>query len=456
MWLAAARRTIKYYPKNLYACTFGEVIDGYCGAKKQLYIQALQQIKDQGMLPKDFAVKMFVKPDKYETGAIATKTPRAIQYRSPKFNLQFSRYIKPFEHYVYANVTLGNWTKTRAIVKGLNNYERAELFLEKVAAFRKPRFYLIDHAKFDSTIRKEHLRTTHRKYAKAFHSKNLMKYCRAQLSNKGYTKGGIVYKTQGTRMSGDPDTGLGNSVVNGDCLHEWLYLNGVTKYEIMLDGDDSIVIVEDGKEMNNTYFSSLGFETVIESTLDIQRVEFCKSRLMVNPRPCFIRNPIRTLSNTMTSLKKYPRHLMKDWVSAVGMCELACNDGIPVISTYGRRLRDFSQRQLFDEDTLWKMGNLAGKKFDTPIHQETREEFAQVWGVGIECQIALEDQFKTSTDETFIATSEIKRIKVKTPQSVYIKEYVRSANSFWQTRASYQSLVEFGSGCWWCSSETSH
>ncbi|APG76398.1 hypothetical protein 2 [Hubei tombus-like virus 16] len=397
---------------------------------------------------------MFVKPDKIEAGEIQDKAPRAIQYRGPAYNLEMLRYIKPFEHKIYDELHLGNYSRTRAIVKGLNNYQRAELFFEKLQNFQQPAFLLIDHSKFDSTVRVEHLRSTHRKYMKAFNSKHLWQLCKVQISNKCYSKNGIHYTSRGTRMSGDPDTGCGNSVINGDCLHEVLRVSGIAKYEIMLDGDDSIVIIEKGalSAFKYDHFERLGFETKMSVVYDYHEVEFCRSKPMMHPRPCFIRDPKRTISNTMMCLKHYAERDYKSWLAAVGLCELACNDGVPVISVLGRTLSGFSKRKLFDEDTLWKMGNLAGGKYDTPITTESRLEYAMTWGVDCEVQLLLEEEFKTSIDDSFHYCKRIPRVKQRTNiKSTRENFNGRTTVSVWTAASAYQSLDQFSSSSWWCS-----
>lgn len=240
-YLKVARQTQKFYPKNLDPCSYSEVINVYTGPKKQIYLRALKNLQLYGYKQRYSNISMFVKPDRYPSGDIANKDPRAIQYRDPEFNLMLSRYIKAFEHHCYTNLTYGVVSNTRVIAKGLNNYQRAELIMEKAACFKNPVFILLDHSRFDSTINVEHLKATHRKYQKAFRSKSLQKLLNCQIHNKGRSKHGITYQTYGTRMSGDPDTGCGNSVVNADVLWAYFKYSKILKYDFILDGDDSIL-----------------------------------------------------------------------------------------------------------------------------------------------------------------------------------------------------------------------
>jgi len=441
VWERVARLTRRFYNNKLEPCSYQEIIDGYSGGKKRVYIRALENLKQHGLVRADFAVKMFIKPDKIAAGDISDKAPRAIQYRSPKFNLEFGRFIKPIEHWLYPTLSLGNTTGTRAIVKGLNNRQRAELFIQKANAFTGPLYLQLDHSKFDSTVRVEHLRTTHLKYkrlfnARAYHSKTLAKLCSAQIHNRCFSKNGHRYTAHGTRMSGDYDTGCGNSVINGDALFGFLHLCGISKYEIMLDGDDSIVIIEqaDREKLDLRHFADLGFETKCEVTADINKVEFCRSRLVRYPYPLFVRDPRRTISSMMLCLKQMPPRDVKPWLAAVGACELACNNGVPIISVLANTLANLSETKLFDEDTKWKMENLAENTKVLPISLDARLELFRAWGIELEIQALLEEGY-TSVDTR----------KSWVMLSVDYVEQIRS----W--RSQYESLVESSSGCWWCS-----
>ncbi|UHM27515.1 MAG: RNA-dependent RNA polymerase [Sanya tombus-like virus 3] len=453
LWAAVARRTVKFFPTGIAKVSYQEVIDGYVGKKKSLYITALKRLKEHGLQKRDTRVRMFVKPDKISSDVVGEKAPRAIQYRSPEFNLEFARYIKPLEHAIYERVTWGNVSGRRAIMKGLNNKQRAQEMVDRADLFNNPVFIGADHSRFDSTIRQEHLKTTHKKYQRNYGSRHLNTLLRCQLNNIGYSKGGIIYRAKGTRMSGDYDTGLGNSVVNGDALYGFLTLSGIAKYEIMLDGDDSVIIIERTQlhQLNVEILEQLGFNTKLEVFHDIHDVEFCRSRVVLEPQPLLVRDPRRTIANVMVCLKTYRRDQYRDWLSAVGACELSCNPGVPVLSVMAQRLYEMSDKQLFDEDTLWKMGNLAVDR-RTEITVPARLEFERAWGVDIPTQVALEEYIKTSIDVAFMQSVSIKHLKYsKASKEEFRSEYERAAFAFHESGACYQSLDESGGSCWWSS-----
>ena len=396
LWRLITRLTMKYYPSNVTPVTFGAVIDGYVGAKKRNYIAALSLLQSTGFKSQYATIQMFVKPDRYSLDAIAEKAPRAIQYRHPIFNLMFSRYTKALEEELYPTLTYGVISDTRVVAKGLNNYERAAIIIDKSKFFQRPYYLMLDHSKFDSTINVDHLKSTHRKYQKAFRSRTLHQLCKEQLENKGYSSRGIKYRAKGTRMSGDADTALGNTIINCDALWGFLFMSGITKYDMLVDGDDSIVIIEqdDAKACKYKVFDWLGFETKHEETDVLEHVEFCQSRIVIAQEPCFIRNPKRVLAHTQSMRTRPNNHDEEaNWLAGVGMCELACNRGIPVLESFAKQLRSLSNNPKLDPDYAFRWD--AHKSYldkEVPVTPQARMSFERAWGIPIATQLLLEDQ----------------------------------------------------------------
>lgn len=372
-----------------------ELVMDYTGSKRRAYYGAMLELIKGGWHRKDARVSMFVKPDRYSSGDIKEKAPRAIQFRSMKYNLMVASYLKPFEHWFYQQ-KLG--CRHRVVAKGLNPYERAQLYADKINEFHNPVFIECDHSKFDSTIRVEHLRTIHRLYKRAFpHDSQLRQLLHLQLYNKGYTKHGIKYKVAGTRMSGDFDTGLGNSFINYITIESVLRVSGVRKFEIILDGDDSIIIIEDGDKdkMRYDHFKNLGFETKIKVKNDPRQVDFCQCRYIRYPVHNFVRNPIRAISHSMATLKMYTPKKLQQWKGGVGMCELALNIGSPVLQALGIGMA--TSDYWLDQDMRIRMGRLRpGRVF--PVSADARHDYFMAWGIDEEMQMIMEDSF---TDVTF-------------------------------------------------------
>lgn len=429
-WHKIAQETQKFFNVKLQPVKYSEIINNYSAGKKKRYARARQNLINYGLTPKHSKIKMFVKTDKFPQDTIYNKAPRAIQYRSPEYNLSLLRYIKPIEEWVYPTLTYGAVSKTRTIVKGLNFAQRGELFMEKISYFKNPKFVSTDHSTFDATITLEHLKTTHKKYLKLIRSRRFYKLLQSQKHNKGVSKNGIKYEIFGTRMSGDADTGLGNSIVNADCLYGVLKMSGITKYDFMLDGDDSIIIIEDEDELNEEWFKKFGFTTKISYTKNYQHAEFCQSRLVHCPDPRFVRNPARAISHNIHCKKTFNIKDYGRWLLAIGYCENANYSGVPIYQALAKALLKYSGKPLFDENVERRMEGCKLTRVTREPLLLTRVSFSEAWDVSPSMQKLLEDEitsyYEARCDQQFGNVEQLAG-----------------------TRARFKLCPESSSGCWW-------
>lgn len=392
LWKRVTAETMRFYDVNLVPWSYSKVIESIKPSKRKVYIAALDKITTFGLFNRA-SVKMFVKPDKYPIDVIYEKAPRAIQYRNPEFNLVFMKYIKPIEEWAYPNLHYGVVSKTRVMMKGLNQHDRAALFMEKMTYFKDPVFIVLDHNAFDSTITEHHLKSTHRKYAKIMGGAQLRWACHQQIYNKGRSRHGIRYKVVGTRMSGDADTALGNCIVNADAIYGVLMLSGVSKYDYFLDGDDSVIILERGdrRALNLGYFYELGLLTKIEETDDFRKVDFCQCRVVESSRgPVFCRNPIRALSRLIITTRRFPRKKYKELLCAIGICENSMYGDLPVYNGLARALID-GPAYWMEEDRR-RMEGYRESRVIKPVSLLSRNSFAEAWGISLEMQQWIEEE----------------------------------------------------------------
>lgn len=354
--------------------SYQQVVDCYKGAKRRMYNFARMEVVKHGMRDTDHIVRMFIKPDKYDDN-IGEKSPRAIQYRNPRFNLVLASFLKPFEHEFYQIPSKNGF---RVITKGLNPVEIASLFQEKMACFKNPVFLSCDHSKFDSSINLDHLKFEHAIYNRSYKHNLLRKTLAKQLVNVGFSRNGIRYKVKGTRMSGDYNTGLGNCLINRAVLESLLRK---VKHEIMLDGDDSVVIVERGSlsKINLLHFRRCGFTTEVKVTDEPQQVEYCKRRLCLSNPPIMVRNPVRALSNLAVTTYNYGALGFKKWAMGALECERLSNPGVPVYSNLPR-----SSKIIKDADYQRKLENVA-----EPVSCSL-EQLADTWQLSVESLRKLE------------------------------------------------------------------
>lgn len=359
---------------------FLTIVNKYRGPKRKMYLSALKQLNEEGLNPRDYQIKMFVKAEKMPLEKVNTKPPRAIQARSPKYNLSIGRYLHVFEEWLYPR-SGGGPSGTRSITKGLNPQEIAKLLIEKASWFRNPLFIAADHSKFDSTIRKEHLKFEHACYDKAFRSGYLRRLLHKQIVNRGRSRYGIRYRVTGTRMSGDFNTGLGNSLINFVVLKSFVKH---VKAEILLDGDDSILIIEmdDRDKLDFTHFERMGFETTYEFFDDITQVDYCQCKLVLSTVPTMCRNPCRALSHAAVCLRKYTPDRYQLWFGNVADCLAQTNQGMPIYSVY----YDYADTTtILDEDYTRRMEGVVRGRLKVE-----RMPFFRTWGIDPEAQQRIE------------------------------------------------------------------
>lgn len=373
--------------------TRGDIVNHYSGGKKKLFQRAKESLDVEGIHVDDAKIRMFIKADKYHEPEV--KAPRAIQYRSKRYALEWARFVHPIEKVLYATV---DWTETRSCAKGRNLKERAQDLLTKADSFEDPLFLCLDHSKFDAHVTTELLKVESRFYQKFFKGsdrKKVRKLMRMQLINRGVTKSGTRYKTLGTRMSGDQNTALGNTALNIMILSVWL--RGV-KSSMYVDGDDSVVIIEkrDRSKLPDlkSTMAAMSMETKIEETDDFESVDFCQSRPVITAEGWkLVRNPIRVISRAGWCVYNMPRSLIERWVRSVGLCEQVTGRGVPILQTLGEKMAEAGAGAYLETDKHHEarlLQHTVERVRSLEITPEARASFERAWGITSDEQVAIE------------------------------------------------------------------
>lgn len=389
---AAHRRSILECMETVQPISYVEVISRYRGAKRATYMKAFDEVRCVGYQQTWSRVSMFVKPDRYEADAIFDKAPRAIQHRRPAYNLMLARYLHPFEKEFYQIKPEFNGFKL-AVAKGRNNLQRAADLSALFSDFDEPAFLLIDHSKFDSCCTVEHFKELHKMYLSKLPYKTLRMLLLCQLYNKGRTKGGIQYRVKGTRMSGDYNTALDNTLLNLVILRSWLAGLGV-EARYYVDGDDSVVIIEkrdEHKTYDVSHFGRFGFETVIQRVYDPSEVEFCRAKFLDSEIPLLARNPYRALSNMSYGLKVYAGRARQRYLAGNALGEMHRSAGIPIVYPIAEAIyaKYGGKGVMLDTEGQYKLDLYRVDSF-IPITLEAREAYAIAYGIDISTQIEIE------------------------------------------------------------------
>lgn len=397
--------TLSQHVIHLTRRTRSQVIQHYPSNRRAVLVRAAASLVHQPIESKDGYIKMFLKDDKYQSTS-AFKAPRCIQYRNKRYCLELARYLQPIEHHCYG---IKDEYDTFIIAKGRNSYQRASDILAKAHSFHDPVYLCLDHSNFDAHVSRPLLKLEHSFYEKFFPGDTYLPYLLSlQLNNKGFTKNGTRYFTPGTRMSGDMNTGLGNSVINYAMLQQWLNDANVPG-SIYVDGDDSVIVISRLHLQTmlqafggpQSYFTRFGMRTKSEIAYSYQEAEFCQSRpvcILGSWRMC--RNPTRVADRTGWTTRKWPARFIKRYIYSLGLCELSVGSGVPIHQSVALSLIRRAGQQKYwsriEEHYIASRERYSGTRAaPRSIDYQSRLSFEAAWGITPQEQIRIEAKFNS-------------------------------------------------------------
>jgi hypothetical protein len=367
------------------------------GAKKKLLLSAKESLGNYSIQPEDGEVKMFLKADK---GHIFNDdpmpdygAPRCIQYRNKRYCLRLATYLHPVENHVYRYTDDSN---TPCFAKSRNLTQRGSDLWEKFQRYRNPTIICIDHSKFDAHCNKLLLKLEHSFYKHCFRNSDrqeLSQLLSMQLVNKGVTKHGTRYVTAATRMSGDQNTGLGNSIINYAMLKACAAYNDWDAC-FYVDGDDSVVIVEGDVDPDPAFFAQFGMKTKIECvTKEFRSLEFCQTRPVFDGTSWrLVRNPHRMLARLPWAIRDIVPSIKNKYLRSVGLCEMALGVGLPIGQYIGHTLSKLGKGYMItgNHHRAQKEHYRPSNVRLIPPTMEARMEYEETWGISIADQLRIE------------------------------------------------------------------
>lgn len=401
--------------------THQQFVDTVRGRKKKAYEQALEKITTEGLnLKGDSSVKVFVKYEKTDRTTKDDPVPRVISPRNPKFNIALGRYLRPIEERIFK--ALGKLFGHPTVMKGMDTDKTARILREKWEMFNKPVAIGLDASRFDQHVSLEALQLEHSIYLKCFrflkHRKKLSNILKCQLKNRcrGYTEdGSISYTIEGTRMSGDMNTSLGNCVLMCLMIHRYAVERGV-KVQLANNGDDCVVFMErkDLEKFSSglfEWFLAMGFNMAIEAPVfEFEQIEFCQTKPVFDGKIfTMCRNPLTAIAKDSVFMKgRDYEKLLPLWLDAVGTGGLALAGGLPIFDSFYSMLRRSGNRvyknkknkfvNLDSNEILpWYMRetSMSGKRESKPVSPEARASFYTAWNITPDEQICLEKYYDT-------------------------------------------------------------
>nr|UHS72367.1 MAG: hypothetical protein 2 [Tombusviridae sp.] len=322
----------------------------YGGAKRLIYERAAKSLKTDYFGVRDTHVKLFTKDEYRKPGG----APRAIQPRSPRYNVCLGRYIKHIEHNVYNAIdqVYDPSKQHKTVAKGMNMITRGQTIAAMWGSFNNPIAIGLDASRFDQHININLLKHEHRIIQMFAASRcsdlpNLSTLLKAQLRNKGSYRGPdgtIKYEVNGCRMSGDMNTSLGNVIVMCSLMFSYIEHVGLRgKVKLLNDGDDCVIVLDRKNKSAfvtglEKWFLEMGITMKFEGEFtQLEHIQFCQSQPVFSEIHGYqlVPRPVKRLYSDLISSKNLSNpYLFKNQVGAVAGCGLACSSGIPIFQAF--------------------------------------------------------------------------------------------------------------------------
>ena len=420
--LAPVRDLLRPLLPSTAPMSFANTLATFKGCKRKRYEQAYSDLMfSRTRLEDEAEVSVFVKYEKTDRTSKKDPVPRVISPRSPMFNLRLARYLRKIEERIY--IALGKLFGHKTVMKGITTTQTAKLINEKWNMFNDPVAVGLDASRFDQHVSRAALEFEHSIYLSCFpqkkHKRKLASILQLQLENRcsGHTPDGSVkYVTDGTRMSGDMNTSLGNCVLMCMMLKAYSMHCGVA-FQLANNGDDCVVFMEKQDLVKfstglDRWFLDLGFNMVVEEpSYSMEEIEFCQTRPVFDGDEWVMcRNPWTAIAKDCV-LAKNPQGVsdayLKTWMGAIGTGGMSLTGGMPVFQSFyklmqrsglgarrKRKGRSGSRGRInvdVSESLPWYMRSMGGgQRVEGVVTPACRASFYFAFGVTPDEQVALE------------------------------------------------------------------
>lgn len=224
-------------------------------------------------------VEMFVKTEQLEDD----KDPRAIQARKDSYKARAGPWVAALEERCLQVVDF--------LVKKLNDEERAKKVAELKT--RASNIVELDFTRFDRHCSKQLLEATEHLVYDVVLPKEIAALMHKQLHNNCKTANGVTYQVQGSRMSGDVNTSIGNCIIVA-CMCK---AAGIPWDALLVEGDDMIAAVtnKERDSLNLGILTATGMKPQIITSHDAG--SFCSRYDVVDSlgEPRRVRHPCRDI-----------------------------------------------------------------------------------------------------------------------------------------------------------------
>lgn len=396
--------------------------------KQKLYLRALENVLKMGYLIAWSIVTTFVKFEKHFTKAVCGESiskviqglgascvnqlyvptignvPRAIQPRSPEYNICLGRYLKRAEHSIYS--AIDSLFRGPTVRKGYNALETGQILKEKWDQFDDPVYIGIDASRFDQHTGEHMLQFEHDIYLWIFdYDPELALMLKHQRITHGVGRvpdGKGNYTQIGGRCSGDVNTSLGNIVIMCVCIFELLHERLRAKFAFVNDGDDGGIFTERRylkaiMSQLPDFFWKLGYNMVVEEPVfEFERIVFCQCQPVFDAcGQAVMCRQLKSLGKSALTLKDVSNKRSFDLMrNSMGQCGLSISGDLPVYGAYYDALCRNAGARLTPQEVsgLMFMAQRMDKKRVEPT-PESRYSFYLAFDVTPDEQVALEQHY---------------------------------------------------------------
>lgn len=385
-----------------------EFADMYTARRHTIYQAAVDSLNIKPVSRVDSYGAPFVKAEKINFTSKPDAAPRVIQPRTPRYNVEVGRYLKPLEGYVYRSIAKTFGGKT--VFKGMDLCQQGLLMRRKWERFLRPVAVGLDAERFDQHVSPDTLTWEHTRYRKCYSGQDAVELNRLlqwQLHNRMFGRcpdGEVMYRTHGVRCSGDMNTAVGNCLIM--CASIYSYANELgIKIELANNGDDCVVIMEhvdlDRFVAHLTsWFSNIGFVMKVENPVYVfEQISFCQMSPVWDGRTwIMVRDPRVALAKDCISICPLSTpELYRRWLAAVGEGGVHIAGGIPIWDPFYRCMMRSAHGYTplsgtFMESGMMRLAQMMDRT-SSVISDESRVSFYNAFGIDPAQQLVIEQAF---------------------------------------------------------------
>lgn len=404
-----------------------EVFARYTAKKRDMYTEALEV---QLHLPTHSKITAFVKDEFCEVKEGKEFKPRMIQFRDPVYLAHATYFYKPLEHAFVNGRYLFNRCQEFTCAKGMNLDRRMEVISECVRALKRPFVVDLDGSAFDAHVPREALKLEWSFYEKMARAAgwdrrvvdDIRRFGKFQLENRCFYRGKdgtMKYKVDGNRMSGDINTGTGNTVLMSVFIATFMAQMRVpdTEWRMLVDGDDSLLFVEAEwaervRNQVSSFFSTVAQDVKAGQPLavgldSLEVVDFCQCRpVCVSGVWRLVRNPFRAINVYSRNSKWYrTQDLAEMYWRSITVGEKKLTHGVPILQSFYHCLAAVAGDGKTSEELMRQMYSQRNQVAEkTPEFSEvsisTRMSFWRAFGISPVSQTFIESFYDSLTIDT--------------------------------------------------------